>query len=144
VSEDHQTGRLRSFFALLEAGPADLTTLARLYAPAIVVAGPTGSQVVTIDNLLLGVQKRKQLFEAAGCQRTELVHLEETPLDDRYTLTRTEWRWQFARPDRAPTEITLPSTFIVERTSEGPRIVLYLMHADVVAVLRQRGLLPGS
>jgi len=143
MSTEFQTEGLRSFFAAFEAGTAasDADALARMYAPAILVAGPNGSQVVKAADLLTAVQKRKQLFDAAGRRQTTLAGLVETPLDGRYTLAKTEWRWRFSPADRDEAEVTLPSTFIVEHTADGPRIVLYLMHADVGAVLRERGLL---
>jgi hypothetical protein len=145
MSTEFQTEGLRSFFVALEAGAtSDVEDLARLYAPAIVVAGPGGSQVVSTADLLLAIPRRKQLFEAAGRRRTTLVGLHETPLDRRYTLARTEWQWLFVPNGRDQAEVTLPSTFIVEYTADGPRIVFYLMHADVGAVLRERGLLPSG
>ena len=143
MSTEFHTEGLRSFFAAFEAGTtADVDALARLYAPAIVVAGPDGSQVVGAADLLRAIPRRKQLFAAAGCQRTTLAGLVETPLDRRYTLAKTEWQWLFAPAGRGEAEVTLPSTFIVEHTADSPRIVFYLMHADVGAVLRERGLLP--
>jgi hypothetical protein len=137
------TGGLRSFFEAFEtAGAAlDVDGLARLYAPAILVAGPNGSQVVSRDDLLRAIPKRKQLFDAAGHRSTRLVGLQETKLDDRYTLARTEWRWEFARPAGPPTDLTLPSSFLVEQANSETRIVVYLMHHDVTSELRERGLL---
>ena len=144
MSEKFTTGELRSFFAAFEADTdADPETLARRYAPAIIVAGPSGSQVVPAADLVRGIAKRQQLFAAAGRRSTALVGLDETRLDARYTLARTEWRWQFSRPDAETVDLTLPSTFIVDRAGE-PRIVFYLAHADVTAVLRERGLVTGS
>ena len=144
MSTEFQTGGLRSFFAAFEgrAAARDVDALARLYAPAIVVAGPNGSQLVGAADLLRAIPRRQQMFEAAGCRRTTLASLVETPLTPRYTLARTEWQWLFAPAGRAEADVTLPSTFIVEHTADGPRIVFYLMHADVGAVLRERGLLP--
>jgi hypothetical protein len=95
----------------------------RLYAPAILVAGPNGSQVVSQDDLLRAIPKRKQMFEAAGHQSTTLAALQETKLDGRYTLARTTWRWKFAPRPGAPTAITLSSSFIVEQGTVEPAIV---------------------
>ena len=72
---------------------------------------------------------------------TKLASLQETRLDDRYTLARTEWQWQFAPSGDAPTELTLPSTFIVDRSGSEPRIVLYMMHHDIARLLKEHGLI---
>ena len=144
MSTEFAAEGLRSFFAAFERESAavDIDGLARLYAPSILVAGPNGSQVVSRDDLLRAIPKRKQMFEAAGHRSTKLAALQETKLDDRYTLARTEWQWQFARRGEAPTELTLPSTYIVERVDGEPRIVVYMMHADVARELKDRGLIP--
>jgi len=143
MSDEFATEGLRSFFAAFERESAapDVDGLARLYAPAILVAGPNGSQIVSRDDLLRAIPKRKQMFEAAGHRSTKLASLQETRLDDRYTLARTEWQWQFAPSGDAPTELTLPSTFIVDRSGSEPRIVLYMMHHDIARLLKEHGLI---
>src|SRR5882724_138956 len=105
MSHEFATEGLRSFFRAFERenAAADVEGLARLYAPAILVAGPDGSQVVSRDDLLRAIPKRKQMFEAAGHRSTKLAGLQETRLDDRYTLARTEWQWQFVASGDAPT-----------------------------------------
>ena len=72
-----------------------------------------------------------------------LVSLEETKLDDRYSMARAKWQWRVERGGTAE-EITLGSTVILQKTSEGLQIVLYLNHEDIVSVLRQSGLLPAG
>jgi hypothetical protein len=139
MSDEFATEGLRSFFGAFEreSAAADAEGLARLYAAAILVAGPNGSQIVSRDDLLRAIPKRKQMFEAAGHRSTKLAALQETKLDDRYTLARTEWQWQFVPRGDAPTELTLPSTFIVERLNGELRIVVYMMHHDIARALAQ-------
>jgi hypothetical protein len=144
MTDELATEGLRSFFQAFEASSAaaDVERLVRMFAPALLVAGPTGSQIVKAADLMLAIPKRKQLFDAAGRRSTKLVGLREEALDACYTLARTEWQWQFAPDGSAPTDLTLASTFIVERRDGEPRIVVYLMHADVARELKDRGLIP--
>jgi hypothetical protein len=141
---DAQT--LRPFFEAFErsAAASDTEGLARLYAPTLLVAGPNGAQVVKLTDLLLAIPKRKQLFEAMGCGSARLVALREITLDERYTLVHADWQWRVRSEGRTPTELTLPSTFIVQRSSGDPRIIFYLMHQDIMSVLRERGRLPAD
>jgi|SRR5262252_7773697 len=143
MSDTFATEGLRSFFHAFETATTavDIDALARLYAPAILVAGPGGSQVVTSADLLRAIPKRRQMFEAAGWRGTALAALREEQLDDRYTLARTEWRFQFAAPDGASTQLTMPATYIVDRSDGEPRIVACVMHHDIARVLKERGLL---
>jgi hypothetical protein len=137
---------IRAFFRRFETQSAanDVEGLAAMYAPSFLMGGPSGAQIVKAGDLLYAIPKRKQLFDAAGCRSTTLLSLDETRLDDRYSLVRTEWQWTFARADGAADQITLPSSFIVDRGSAVLQIVCYINHADITAIMRQRGLLPAE
>ena len=63
--------------------------------------------------------------------------MEERPLGDRYVLVETEWVMEFETGE----EIALRSTFIVHRAEDGLKIVFYLAHQDLMAVLKERGIL---
>ena len=133
------------FFQTFErlSATGDAEALAGLYAATFLSAGPDGVQTVKTTDLIKVIPKRKEILESIGCQSTKLASVEETKLDDHYSLVRTEWRWRFDRAD-GPVEITLPSTYIVHRSGEGWRIVLYLTHDNIMNVLRDRGMLPTA
>ena len=139
------TAPVQDFFETFErlSADGDAEALAGLYAATFLSAGRDGVQTVKSSDLVHVIPKRKQLLESVGCQSTKLVSVQETKLDDHYSLVRTEWRWRFDRAD-APVEITLPSTFVVYRSGEGCRIVLYLTHDNIMTVLRERGILAES
>jgi len=73
-----------------------------------------------------------------------LVSLEQTKLDEHYVLAKTVWRLRFEPAGRAPTDVTVPSTYVVRTSDAAPVIVFYLNHADIMAVLREYGLLPAG
>lgn len=121
---------------------ADASALADMYAATLMVAGPGGAQVLTSADLLRAVPKREALFDAAGHRSTTLIGFDEQALTPRYSLVHTEWQWLFEHPSGERMTVTLPSTYIVDRSGEMPHIVVYIVHEDIGAVLRQRGLLP--
>jgi hypothetical protein len=137
---------MESFFRTFEqlSAESNAADLASLYAPSFLLAGPNGSQLVQATDLQQAIPKRKDLFKTLGCTSTHLATLEETSLDDRYSLVRTEWHWRFERSSEAIVEFTLPSSYVVERSPDGWQIVAYIPHADIMAELRQRGLLVPS
>jgi hypothetical protein len=141
-----RTEGLRAFFERLTtvAAASDVDSLAAMYAPKVMIAGPHGPQVVSPADILRAIPKRKELLESAGHRETSLVACEETPLTDRYSLVRIEWRWRFERGDAEPTTITLPSTFVVDSAADVPLIILYMNDRDVATVARERGLLPST
>src|SRR5262245_47427941 len=138
------TDGLRAFFERFQSlnAVADVERLATMYAGSVMIAGPRGTQVVSSADLQRAIPKRRQLLESVGYQDTALVGLEETTLTDRYALVRAQFRWDFQAANGEAAAVTLPSTFIVDRGGESPRIVLYMSEQDVVSVLRDRGVLP--
>jgi hypothetical protein len=134
---------MRRFFEALEISSetANVTVLVNLFADPLIVASSNGAQVVKASDLARMIPKRKEMLDAAGCGTAKLVSLNETALDDHYSMVRAEWRWRVTSRGNESQEITLPSTYIVRRSSEGLQIVFYLAHGDITAVLRERGLL---
>src|SRR5215470_10163911 len=124
---------MRSFFEAFAASneTGDAASLAKLFAESLMAADPNGIRVVKASDLAHIIPKRKQMLDAAGCGGAELVSLDETKLDDQYSMVRTKWRWRVNSAGKAPQEITLPSTYIVRRSSEGLQIAFHLAHGDI-------------
>jgi Domain of unknown function (DUF4440) len=137
---------MESFFRTFEqlSAESNAADLAGLYAPSFLLAGPSGSQLVRAADLQHAIGKRKDLFKTLGCTSTHLATLQETVLDDRYSLVRTEWHWRFERSFEALVEFTLPSSYVIERAADRWQIVAYIPHADIMEELRRRGLLAAG
>jgi len=119
----------------------DIPAIISHFADVFMAAGPQGTQAVRAADFALALPQRKQLFKSLGCQSTALVSVEETRLDPRYTMARTRWEFTFV-PDHAdPQRVLINSTFIVDTTPEAFKIVLYFANEDIMAVLKERGLL---
>jgi hypothetical protein len=135
------TPGISEFFAEFERhnSAQDFDQLVKQYAEVFLSADPSGTRPVRRQDLAAALPKRKQLVQSAGCKSTRLISLDETPLDALHTLVRTSWRWQFATK-----EITLASTFILRNREHEWEIVFYLAHDDLIAALRQNGLLAAG
>jgi len=135
---------LRAFFERFQSlsATSDVEGLAAMYGGNVMLAGPHGTQVVSSADIQRAVPKRKQLLESVGYQETSLVGFQETALTNRYALVQAQFRWHFQPTNSQPATVTLPSTFVVDRGGDSPRIVLYMNEQDVVSVLRERGVLP--
>ena len=136
------TDEIRKFFETFEQTNAggDIDRMVALFADPFMSADSTGVRVVQASEFRAALPKRKQLFSAIGCTSTKLVSMEESPLDDRYVMAKTVWRWEFPKPAEP---IVLPSTYIIRKGGDIPQIVFYLT-GDVMSVLRSRGLLPAA
>jgi hypothetical protein len=135
---------LRAFFERFQSvsTAADVERLATMYAGSVMIAGPKGTQVVSSADLQRAIPKRRELLESVGYKETALVGFEETTLTSRYALVRAHFRWDFQAANGESASVTLPSTFVVDRGGDPPRIVLYMNEQDVISVLRERGVLP--
>ena len=135
------TATLAAFFATYQHNIAHGTEADMLaqFAETFLAAGPDGAKPVPAALFAPALAKRKELFDRLGCRSTELVSLDETPLDPRYTLARTRWQMTFTRPQLPGERLTVDSTFLID--TQTRRILLYLAHQDIFALLRQRGIL---
>ena len=140
MNTKHATVRVRPFFEAFAARNAagDLEGLLAMYAPTIMVAGPNGTSMVPSNALAAAVRNRKQRFETVGLPSATLLSADAATLDDRYTLARTEWRFDLARLHGDP--VTVASTFLLEHAGDATRIVLYMNHHDLITILRERGI----
>lgn len=140
MSEAFAAVRVHPFFETFAARNAagDVEGLLQMYAPSIMVAGPNGTSVVPSSALAAAVRGRKERFEALGVPSATLVSSEATTLNDRYTLARTEWRFDLTHLQGDP--VTVSSTFLLEHVGDATRIVMYMNVHDIMAVLRERGI----
>jgi hypothetical protein len=135
------TTPLSDFFATFQHNTnhgTEAETLAQ-FAATFVAGGPDSAKPVPAALFAPALTKRKELFARLGCRSTELVTLDETPLDARYTLARTRWRMTFSRPDLAEQNLEVASTFLIDTQTQ--QILVYLAHQDILALLRQRAIL---
>lgn len=111
------------------------------FADVFLAAGPQGAKSVRISDFAPAVDQRRQLFNKLGCRSTALVSLDETPLDSRYIMARTQWQMNFVRDHGGPEEITVASTFLLDAGSDDYKILVYLAHQDIMQILKDRGIL---
>ncbi|HVZ84006.1 MAG TPA: hypothetical protein VG893_10065 [Terracidiphilus sp.] len=117
----------------------DIAATVACFADTFLVAGPNGAQAVRSADFALALPKRKQLFESLGSRGATLATLDETPLDTRYTLTRTRWRMDFPAQS-----FEVGALHLIDIAGDSPKIVAYLTPEDIFTVLRSRGLMPAT
>jgi len=139
------TTPLELFFQTWELNIAsgNVPALVASFAEGFLYASPHGTQSVKASDFALALPKRKQLFESLGSQPTTLVSLNETRLDERYTMARTQWLMTFIRNGAEAQRVLADSTYIVDTAGDAFKIVFYLAHQDIKAILKQRGILPA-
>jgi hypothetical protein len=136
------------FFALYarETAEDNLPAIVSHFADSFLFAGPSGAQPVRASDFAAAMPKRKALFEQLGSQPTQLTAIHETPLDSRYVLVCTTWRFSFLRDNTPAQQFDTESTFLIDTSLPGTnesefKVLLYLPHQDIMQLLRDRGIL---
>ena len=131
-----------------ETAEDNLPAVVSHFAETFLYAGPTGAQPVRAADFAAVLPKLKALFDQLGSQPTELTAIHETPLDSRYVLARTTWRFSFVHPTDPPQQFDTDSNFLIDTGLPGTpesnfKFLLYLPHHDIMQILRDRNLLQG-
>lgn len=119
---------------------SDPKLISALYAETFMFAGPLGTQAVNRDAFAVALPKRQEYFKRMGLTRTTLESVEETSLDEFYTMVRAHWAMWFERDPQNPVQEPAAATYILHRQGGSLAIVLQLDHVDWTKHARELGL----
>ena len=123
---------VRAFFQRYDRASHDFDSAALTgsFCDVFLTMDASSAAALSPQALLAALPRRRQLFEAIGCDGLELADLSEIPLDNLHTLVRTSWNLRMHEdPPRGP--ICLRSTFLLRKDDGAWRIALYLNHQDM-------------
>jgi hypothetical protein len=111
------------------AGSGTETTA--LFASNFLALEPARAVALTPAILAAALPARRGMFDAAGVGDIRRADARQLRLDDQHIIVSVDWTAE--RAGRNP--LRLESTFLVRREPDGPRIVVYLNHHDIAAML---------
>ena len=122
----------------------EVDALVSQFADTFLVAGADGSRAVKASDFALALPRRQEMFDKMGCRSTKLATVTVTKLDDRYMMAEAKWLMTFVHGDGQASDVLVGSTYIIDTKNGGSggelKILFYLTHQDIVAVLRERGI----
>ena len=128
-----------------ESNTFERNLLTLQFSDPFMAAGPDGGiQVVKKDDFLAGISQRQAFFQSIGFQFVKIVPLDETRLDDHYTMVKAHTHMRFEKNPGQPIDLTDCSTYILFLKDDSPRIVFYTTHENLMKILQERGLLPAK
>jgi hypothetical protein len=131
--------------AYAQAGDqCDLDQISTQFASEFIVADPDKPQVIRIADFIRALPYRRSLFDRLGCTGSSLESFRIHPLTTSYALVTTTWKFRFARPHDSGEEVVVDSSLLIHMAKDGPQILVYLPHQDIMKVLRERGILKDS
>jgi len=135
--------RIQKFFEGVEqaSNTLDLDLIASQFADQFIFADPNGTRVVEKQKFLAFLPQRRDFFKSIGHQSTKVSFLDETRLDDQYTMVKAHFLMQFKKASGELVEANVDSTYFLFMKGETPKIVMHMEHEDVREAMQARGLL---
>jgi|SRR5215831_2104122 len=116
----------------------NLQAVGASFADVFLSLDPNSVSVVTREQLLVVLPRRQQLLAAISGIGANLTDFDEKVLDERHTLARTSWQVRFDAEHEDGEPLALHSSFLLRLEEDGWRIVLYLNHQDIAALVAAR------
>ena len=135
--------KIKTFFEDVEkaSNKLDLNLIDSQYSDQFIFADPNGTRVVEKQKFLPFLPKRQEFFKSIGHQSTKILSLEETPIDDQYTMVKAHFLMKFQKASGELTEAKLDSTYILFIKGDSPNIVMHIESEDLQQAMKERGLL---
>jgi len=137
------TDKLNLFFEGIEkAGNSlDLELINSQFADQFLFADPYGTRVIEKQKFLTALPKRLEFFKSLGHQSTKILALDETQLDDQYTMVKAHFLMQFRKSSGEIIEAKVDSTYFLFMKGDSPKIIMHMEHEDLKEAMQKRGLL---
>ena len=109
---------------------------------AFMFADPNGARVTEKQAVLVALSSGRELLRTLRHASTTLESLDETRLDEYYTMVRARLVWRFEKGPAQPVDVVVDSVFILYIKNDVATIVFQQEHEEFLQALRARGILP--
>ena len=135
--------RIKEFFEGVEQASKtlDLNLIDSQFADQFIFADPNGTRVVEKQKFLAFLPQRQEFFQSIGHQSTNVLSLDETRLDDQYTMVKAHFLMTFQKSSGEVVDAKIDSTYFLFMKGETPKIVMHMEHEDLKEAMRIRGIL---
>ncbi len=137
--------RIQKFFEGVEqtSNTLDLSLIDSQFADQFIFADPNGTRVVEKQKFLAFLPQRREFFKSMGHLSTRILSLDETQLDDQYTMVKAHFLMRFKKASGQLVEAKVDSTYFLFMKGDSPRIVMHMEHEDLKEAMQARGILPA-
>ena len=96
------------------------------------------------ENFREAIPQRKVFFQQIGFKSAKILNIDETALDERYTMAKVHWHMVFEKEKGNPLDFKFFITYFLFDPGSGPKVVFYISHDDEQKVMRDAGLIPAA
>ena len=138
-----QDNLIKEFFEQVEqaSNTLDLELIDSQFADQFIFADPNGTRVVEKQKFLTFLPQPQEFFKSLGHQSTKVLSLDETRLDDQYTMVKAHFLMTFHKSSGEIAEAKVDSTYFLFMKSETPKVVMHMEHEDLKEAMQIRGIL---
>jgi len=123
----------------------DADRVSRQYADCYVEAGPRGSTCIRNDDTFRSaIDRKRELFESLGFKSAKAVTVEDSRLDQNYSMVKVHWQMEFENKPGRRIDAEFDNTYFVRHQGYDAQVVCYISHQDEEATMRDLGLLPAA
>jgi len=135
--------KIKAFFEQVEqaSNTLDLDLIDAQFADQFIFADPNGTRVVEKQKFLAFLPQRREFFKSLGHQSTKVLSLDETQLDDQYTMVKAHFLMQFKKASGQIVDAKVDSTYFLFMKGDSPKIVMHMEHEDLKEAMQARDLL---
>ena len=137
--------KVEGFFKRYEeaANTFDPGIIGSQFTAAFMSGDPNGVTCIHNDEeFLKAIPDRHAFFESIGFRYARILNINETPLDDRYTMAKVHWHMVFENQKGHQQDFKFFISYFLFDSGDGPRIAFYISHDDELKVMREAGLIP--
>jgi hypothetical protein len=139
--------RIEDFFARYERGANsfDPDLVCSQYTAEFMGGGPNGVTCGRNDEgLRAAIVQRQAFFQQIGFKGAKVLHVAETPLDERYTMAKVQWRMTFEKQPGHSLDFEFFITYFLFDPGSGPQVAFWISHEDERKVMQDAGLIPAQ
>lgn len=139
--------KIEEFFALYEewANSFDPDLGSSLYTAEFMAGDPNGVSCGRNDQALRDAFiRRRDFFQKIGFKCAKVLHVEATPLDEKYTMAKVHWHMAFEKQSGHPLDFEFFMTYFLFDPGTGPKAAFWISHDDEQRVMREAGLVPSD
>ena len=139
--------KIEQFFVRYEEGANsfDPDVICSQYTSEFMGGGPEGVVCGKNDQTLRhAIAERHAFFQKIGFKHARILKVEETPIDDRYTMAEVHWHMTFEKKPGHRLDFEFSLTYFLFDSGTGPRVAFWISHEDEQKVMQEAGLLPNA
>jgi hypothetical protein len=137
--------KIERFFTRYEEGANsfDSDLVASQFTASFMGGDPNGVACLQNDETFRNViPERRAFFQQIGFRSAKILGVEETPLDERYTMAKVHWHMVFQKQVGHPLDFKFFVTYFLFDPGSGPKVAFYISHDDKRKLMQEAGLIP--